>query len=119
LALGPPKSPDAIDKFSDTECAGCRGPEVTPPLWLDAAGRPGPARNPGDQCPLWPSETKGGPYETPCALAPLPGAFPGRRPPALGTTISFQPIAGAVGWSARMVRGVREPVTAGMSEGRP
>lgn len=40
-------------------------------------------------------------------------AFPGRRPPALGTMVSFRPVASTFGWSAKTVRGVRESVAMG------
>jgi hypothetical protein len=39
------------------------------------------------------------------------GAF--RDPPRRGDVVTFQPIAAECGWSAKRVRGVREPVAMG------
>jgi hypothetical protein len=45
------------------------------------------------------------------------GAFPGRRPPALGTAVSFRPLAGAFGWRAARIRGLPPETAVGAALG--
>ena len=59
----------------------------------------------------WDRRMRSGWIETASGMryAMTAGAFPGRRrPPALGTTVSFRPVAGVFGWSARQVRRAAE-----------